>query len=157
MSARAAARLAAMGFNRVYDYVGGKKNWLAAGLPVEGERAGEHRSGDLTRRSPPTCRPGETIASIDGAEVESWGLCVVTDVDNVVHGLVTPGDLAGSSQGAKLEEIMQPGPTTIRPSRSVKSSRDLIEQLEVDFVLVTTELGELLGALYREDVEEQPG
>lgn len=157
MSARAAARLAALGFNRVYDYVGGKKNWLAAGLPVEGERAGELHSGDLTRRSPPTCRPGGTIASIDGAEVESWGLCVVTGVDDVVLGLVTPGDLAGSSHAARLDEIMQPGPTTIRPSRSVKSSRDLIDQLEVDFVLVTTELGELLGVLYREDVDVQAG
>ncbi len=34
MSPRAAARLETLGFSRVYDYVGGKRDWLAAALPT---------------------------------------------------------------------------------------------------------------------------
>lgn len=35
-SERAARELAAMGYTNVRDYVGGKKDWLEAGLPGEG-------------------------------------------------------------------------------------------------------------------------
>jgi rhodanese-related sulfurtransferase len=35
-SERAARELAAMGYTSVSDYVGGKKDWLGAGLPGEG-------------------------------------------------------------------------------------------------------------------------
>ncbi len=34
-SRRAAERLQAMGYTRVYDYEGGKMDWKAAGLPTE--------------------------------------------------------------------------------------------------------------------------
>ena len=36
MSPRAACRLEAFGFRPVYDYVTGKADWLASGLPTEG-------------------------------------------------------------------------------------------------------------------------
>src|SRR6266511_4403171 len=36
MSPRAAWRLESMGFAEVYDYVAGKADWGAAGLPLEG-------------------------------------------------------------------------------------------------------------------------
>lgn len=156
MSPRAAARLEAMGFTRVYDYVGGKKDWLAADLPVVGQRAGQPRSGDLARREPPTCRPGDWTTAVDRARVEAWGLCVVTDEANIVHGLVTPDDLA-TSRHEKIDEVMQLGPTTIRPSQSLQSALEQIDQLEAAFVLVTTEFGELLGVLYRDDAQAHLG
>ena len=34
-SSKAAARLEALGYERVYDYAAGKADWRAAGLPVE--------------------------------------------------------------------------------------------------------------------------
>ena len=39
MSPRAVCRLEALGFQQVYDYVPGKVDWLARGLPREGEKA----------------------------------------------------------------------------------------------------------------------
>jgi rhodanese-related sulfurtransferase len=39
MSPRAACRLELLGFTQVYDYVAGKADWLAHGLPTEGEQA----------------------------------------------------------------------------------------------------------------------
>jgi rhodanese-related sulfurtransferase len=44
MSPRAAARLATLGFTRVYDYAEGKVDWLAHGLPGRGHpRRATHR------------------------------------------------------------------------------------------------------------------
>ena len=40
MSPRAAVRLRQLGFRRVYDYAGGKNDWLAAGLSMTTGRAG---------------------------------------------------------------------------------------------------------------------
>jgi hypothetical protein len=55
MSPRAACRLATIGFTEVYDYVAGKAEWLARGLPRDGEKATEPRAIDspATTRSPP--------------------------------------------------------------------------------------------------------
>lgn len=47
MSPRAAARLEALGFAAVYDYAGGKNDWLAAGLPREGASTEERFAGDV--------------------------------------------------------------------------------------------------------------
>ncbi len=44
MSPRAAWRLEHFGFEEVYDYVLGKADWLAAGLPTDG-------SGERTPRA----------------------------------------------------------------------------------------------------------
>ena len=40
MSPRAAWRLEGLGFERVYDYVPGKADWFASGLPKEGRLVG---------------------------------------------------------------------------------------------------------------------
>ena len=39
MSPRAAWRLESLGFGEVYEYGGGKLDWMAAGLPTEGTNA----------------------------------------------------------------------------------------------------------------------
>ncbi len=50
MSPRAAWRLESLGFHDVYDYVDGKLDWMAAGLPTEGTNAEHPRAGDLARK-----------------------------------------------------------------------------------------------------------
>jgi hypothetical protein len=57
MSPRAACRLEALGFSEVYDYVPGKVDWLARGLPREGEKAGETRAFELVVDDVVTCAP----------------------------------------------------------------------------------------------------
>jgi CBS domain-containing protein len=154
MSSRAAARLEAMGFMQVYVYVGGKKDWLSGDLPVEGEKAEERRSGNLARRDPPTCRPSNSLEDVrQRPDLEGWGVCVVTDTDGIVHGLLTLSDIADGAENARAEKTMQLGPTTISPNRSIQSAMRLMDDAESDFLLVTTEFGELLGILYREDAQ----
>lgn len=55
MSPRAAWRLEALGLERVYDYVSGKADWSASGLPLEGELASATTIGKAGRAH---LRPG---------------------------------------------------------------------------------------------------
>ena len=64
MSPRAAWRLEGMGFSRVYDYVPGKADWSASGLPTEGTRAGTPTIGEAARRDVPTCAPAEKVGAV---------------------------------------------------------------------------------------------
>ncbi len=49
MSPRAAARLETLGFDDVYDYVSGKSDWMAAGLPTVRESVGVPTAGATQR------------------------------------------------------------------------------------------------------------
>src|SRR5260370_5327769 len=86
MSPRAAWRLEALGYPDVYDYVAGKSDWMAAGLPTE--RAGAHppRVAEVMDRSVPTCEPAEVVADVM-ARLGSTGarLCVVVNERRVVQ------------------------------------------------------------------------
>ncbi len=47
MSPRAAWRLESLGFTKVFDYVAGKADWSASGLPMEGKLANYCRAGSV--------------------------------------------------------------------------------------------------------------
>jgi hypothetical protein len=49
MSPRAASRLEGLGFERVYDYVPGKADWFARGLPTERRLASVPTIGEAAR------------------------------------------------------------------------------------------------------------
>ncbi len=61
MSPRAAWRLEHLGFEEVYDYVPGKADWVAAGLPTDGSGERTARVVDVIDRSVPTCGPGHPV------------------------------------------------------------------------------------------------
>src|SRR5207247_7889797 len=56
VSPRAASRLEAIGFPRVYDYVAGKKDWGSYGLPHKGTNVPERSAGDVAHRDVPQPR-----------------------------------------------------------------------------------------------------
>ena len=51
MSPRAAWRLETLGFEKVFDYVDGRADWLAAGLPTEGTGSSLPKAGDVARHA----------------------------------------------------------------------------------------------------------
>ena len=61
MSARAASRLATLGFTDLYRYQAGKADWFAAGLPREGAEAHVPRVADVVEREVPTCTLHERV------------------------------------------------------------------------------------------------
>src|SRR3954454_23611829 len=54
-SPRAACLLETLGFEDVFDYVPGKVDWIARGLPTDGENVDAHRVGRLARDDVATC------------------------------------------------------------------------------------------------------
>ena len=75
------ARLEGLSFREVYDYVAGKADWLAAGLPSRRDKALSPHAGDVVSE-PPTCRLSETVAvAKDRAQAAGWGECIVTSAE----------------------------------------------------------------------------
>ena len=157
MSPRAAWRLEGTGFEKVYDYVPGKADWLASGLPREGKLASVLTIGDAARRDVPTCAPAEKVEKVrDRVRAAGWDACVVVNKERVVLGLLREKELS-SDPGATVERVMRSGPTTFRPDVPVGKLAKRMRERGAHTVLVTTSDGRLVGLLYRDDAERLAG
>ncbi|HEX6507995.1 MAG TPA: CBS domain-containing protein [Chloroflexota bacterium] len=157
MSPRAAWRLESLGFTEVYDYAPGEVDWLAEGMPMEGEQASLARVGALARQDVPRCGLLDRIGNIrQRVEAAGWDVCVVVNDQAVVLGLLRSRQLAGDPE-ATAGEVMQPGPTTYRPDTLVTDAAKRLRERRVAGVLVTRSDGKLIGWLRREDAEAQAG
>jgi hypothetical protein len=153
MSARAAWRLISLGFRRVFRYTAGKKDWLANGLPAEGQESRIQRAGDLARRDAPTCLLAERLAEVKARlQRAGWDTCAVVNQERIVLGLLRPEALAGDPQQA-AEQAMESGPRTYRLNSPLEKIAEYLRKRGEDSVLVTTSNGEFFGLLKREDVE----
>ena len=155
MSPRAAWRLESLGFEEVYDYVAGKLDWLAAGLPTEGSNASRPRAGDMARRDVPTCRLDERVGEVrDRVRAGGWDACVVTNEHRVVLGLLRSEELNGPGE-ARIDEAMRPGPSTFRPHVGIDEMAAFMTKRGLENAPVTSSDGRLVGLLYRDDVVRQ--
>jgi len=153
MSPRAAARLASIGFPRVYDYVAGKADWGSAGLPLEGSSGSETRAGAHARRDVPTCRLDEPLAQIrERVRQADWDTCFVVDEEGVVLGRLGRSALQRDDE-LSVEQAMTPGPSTIRPSARLNDVVARMRTQNLSNLPVTTSDGQLVGLLAREDAE----
>src|SRR5947199_10153642 len=91
MAPRAAARLELLGFTDVMHYPGGKLDWIAAGLPSEGDNAGHPRAGTVALTGVPVC----AIDDPGGDVSKRLGGAVVVDRAGVDLGLLRARVLAG--------------------------------------------------------------
>jgi Mg/Co/Ni transporter MgtE len=154
MSPRAAWRLETLGFGEVYDYVDGKLDWLAAGLPTEGTNAQHPRAGDLARKDVPTCglkeRLGEVRKRVRGQE---WDSVVVVNNERVVLGLLRSKELDKDPE-LLIEDAMRPGPSTYRPYVSTHEMLHFMVDHNLENCPITTSDGRLVGLLLQKDVAE---
>ena len=123
----------------MYDYVDGKADWMAFGLPVEGED-GPFLAGRV--EDVPTCDVRLTAA--DARRVlDSTGADVVVLVhgDGLAVGEVDADALDGSADDLPLLDLLRPVPTTVRPSVTVAA----VAEGGGGTVLVTTADGRLVG------------
>jgi CBS domain-containing protein len=140
-----------MGFPDVFDYVSGKQDWLAAGLPVEGRGAGVLRSGSVARQDVPTCRLDERLSDVRERVAEAgWDACVVVNEDRVVLGLLRAQELGGDP-GRRIDEAMRPGPSTFRPHVHIVELAEYMVEHDLVSTPITTGDGVLLGLLRRDD------
>jgi CBS domain-containing protein len=151
MSPRAACRLETLGFEHVYDYVAGKMDWFAAGLPREGTEAGTDRVGDHARSDVPTAAPDEAADGIK-ARLGDWDVCIVVNDDRIVLGLATADALAAAA-GRPVGAVMTDGPTTYRPHTSTEEVATWMRERDKTHVIVTDPGGHLLGVARRSELE----
>jgi Mg/Co/Ni transporter MgtE len=139
-----------MGFDDVYDYVDGKLDWLAAGLPTEGTDTRVPRAGDVARADAPTCRMGEPVDDVrERARSDGWDACVVVNDERVVMGLLRSKEL--EERGRPVEQVMRPGPSTFRPHVSILEMASFMLEHDLPNSPVTTSDGRLVGLLVRDD------
>ena len=151
MSPRAAWRLETLGFTRVYDYVAGKRDWSAAGLPLEGETASIPRAGDAVRGDDVTCSLDETLGQVQSrVKAAGTNVCIVTTDDGVVLGRIRGRALRGDP-ASTAEQAMRPGPSTIRPDTALAEVVDYYGESGLKTILVTDQDGRLIGTLYIDD------
>jgi rhodanese-related sulfurtransferase len=146
LSARAAWRLESMGFQEVYRYTPGKADWLAAGWPTEGTQARKPRIRQMIQKDVPTCSLRERLEDVKSRRRPNQDLCVVVNDRNIVLGVIQ-GETWEANPQARVLDVMQPGPRTIRPDLDPKEAQKILRNYEAPSAIVTTSDGELLGVV----------
>ena len=94
-------------------------------------------------------RVGEVREQI---ERSGYGFALV-----VAPGGVLLGRLRGSAldcdPALKVEEVMEPGPSTVRPHRAASRVADQLAERDLRWAIVTDPEGRLIGVARREDLE----
>src|SRR5215831_6327362 len=129
LSARAAWRLESMGFQEVYRYTPGKADWLAAGLETEGVQAKKPRIRQMIHKDVPTCSLRERLEDVKSRRRPNQDLCVVLNDRNIVLGVIQ-GETWDANPLARVADIMQPGPQTIRPDLEPKDAQRILRHFD---------------------------
>ena len=113
---------------------------------------------EVARQDVPTCLANERLGAVrDRVQATGHHECVVVNEEGVVFGRLRR-TAWGSDPDALVEDVMELGPTTIRPDVFVHEFVERMRRRKVGSVLVTTSGGEeggrLLGVLHRQDTEE---
>jgi hypothetical protein len=151
MSPRAAWQLEGMGFHHVYDYEGGKLDWLAHALPVKGKGPHYAVAGDVVEDDVVACGVGSDLAAIRIAlEMSGASYCVILNRQDVVLGRVRSKRLTEASE---LREVVEPGPATVQLCEPLGPLTERMKVAKVDSIIVTSPKGQLLGVVRRRNAE----
>ena len=135
----------------MYDYVAGKADWVAAGLPTEGSNARQPRAADVARRDVPTCGLDERLGDVaKRVQAAGWGACVVVNRERVVLGLLRAKELEADPE-RPVEQAMRPGPSTFRPNVAIAEMARYMTDHKLVSSPITTSDGRLVGLLLRRD------
>ena len=118
---------------------------MAYGLPVEGAD-GPFLGDDLVAAT--TCDVGATVGEVRPLLGDNP---VVVLSDGLAVGEIEPGTLDGHADDEKVLDVMDPVPTTVRPSVTVASAAESGSGRQ----LVTTSDGRLVGQAFVEAHEHE--
>jgi predicted transcriptional regulator len=138
-----------LGFDQVFDYEAGKIDWLAYGLPVEGEIGDAPLVINQMERQVPKCRLRDSAGEAKRhAEQFSLNLCPVVNEQDIVLGLLRK-DAWEDDPTSPAEKLMESAPTTLRPYYPAKDAKELLDRKGGDAILVTSSNGKLMGVFKR--------
>jgi CBS domain-containing protein len=146
-------RLDGLGFERVYRYGAGKWSWFAHDLSMEGTRASLPQARDVARRDVPTCGLAETVGAVkQRVQAAGWDVCVVVAEGRVVLGRLRR-EAWNAPDEAPAEQVMENGPTTVRPDELLGPLVERMQKRGTPAVLVATPDGVLIGSFTRGEAE----
>lgn len=127
----------------------GKVDWLARGLPTEGERAGESRVGDIARDDAVTCGLGDPAADVRRRiDASPYGFALVLADDGTLLGRLRRSAIEDGAS-ATAEELMSPGPSTVRPDLAIAELRERLDRKGLKTAIVSTPEGHVIGVVLR--------
>lgn len=135
------------------DYIAGKKDWGSYGLPHEGTNVPDRLVGDVAHRDVPICALADRLGDVQKlVRAAGSDTCIVVNEQRVVLGRLGRKAL-GSDADASVEEVMTPGPSTVRPSIGVEDLLERMRERNLTSYLVTTPDGRLVGLVRRSELE----
>ena len=84
-------------------------------------------------------------------EARTGDIFIVGNDDGVVLGRL-PSDALHGDPEESIEQVMESGPATFRPSVPLEEMADYMREHGMDSALITTAEGRLVGILYLEDI-----
>ncbi len=146
-----------MGFSDVYEYVAGKLDWMAAGLPTEGTNAERPRAGEVARKDVPTSGLLECVGDVrERVQKAGFDATVVVNEAGVVLGLLRSREL-NADPDLPIERAMRPGPSTFRPFVSISEMARYMVEHKLESSPITTSDGRLVGLLLQDDAVRVAG
>ena len=118
----------------------GKVDWMAAGLATLRADPSEPRALDVADREPLVCDPATPVGDLPRGR----SVIVVND-----HGIVlgrVPSHI-DQLEGRSAEEIMRPGPATVRANEPLDPLLERMSARGVTEMIVTSPEGRLLGVI----------
>jgi predicted transcriptional regulator len=123
----------------------GKMDWLAYGLPMEKKPRGVTMLVEHLQKEFPIARLNDPAGDVQ-LRLEQAGsrMCPVLSEDGVLLGVFAP--LNGSIEpSTPVKNVMDPAPTTVRPSVSIDNAIKQLAKNKAEELLVTSSDGKLLG------------
>jgi Mg/Co/Ni transporter MgtE len=132
--------------------VTGLSDWVARGLPREGENSGEPRAVDFAGQDVITCALHDPLGEVrERVEASPYGFAFVVSADDVLLGRLRGTDLEGDPQAA-AETVMESGPSTVRADLAPAVLLERLERASLDIAVITDPDGRLLGVVRRENL-----
>lgn len=137
-----------MGFD-VYDYTAGKADWISVGWETERAEGVPREARDAMVDDFETCSPDDDAAGLV-ERVDRPGSVLVVNAEGILLGRVGPHQLHDGAPGATAEEVMHPGPPTVRPFEPLEPLLERMTKAKVTEMAVTSTEGRLIGLVRRE-------
>ena len=100
-----------------------------------------------------TCRLDDRVGDVrERIAASPYGFALVTTPGGVLLGRVR-GSVLDCDPQLRAEDVMEAGPSTIRPDRTAADSVSRLTKRELKFAVVTDPEGRLLGVASRAELE----
>ncbi|MGH2979567.1 MAG: hypothetical protein ACRDLQ_08010 [Solirubrobacterales bacterium] len=132
----------------------GKQDWLARGLPTEGERADVPAARHVVRDDVVTCGLSDRVGEVhDRVKASPYGFALVISEDRCLLGRLRASALEKCDPSFTSEEVMEPGPSTIRLDSELAPLVERLRDRDLLFALVSYPDGRLAGVVRRSEAE----